>query len=143
MAIKHTPPIVISISGLSKKEKKQVAKDMTRDVVKDKSYRKTLKRSDTPIPKAVAKAAARAAVDATLTRAEPAPEPKTALESYTEWVGKFAAARKKYRDTQKKKLKAAKKNGYCEKTGLYSLKKADKLKLAKKRKPYKPKKKKK
>ena len=41
---------------------------------------------------------------------------------------------------QAKKLKAAKKEGYNPKTGLYVLKKADKIKTAKKIKPYKSKK---
>ncbi len=146
MAKKNDRPIVISISGLSKKEKKQVTKRMTHEVVHDKQYRKTLRHSETPIPKEVAKAAAKAAVDATLgvKSGEPAvPEKKSGLEIYTELVGKFAAARKTYRKKQKKKLKAAKKQGYDAKTGLYKLKRADKVKLAKKAKPYKAKKKKK
>ncbi len=146
MAKNTDRPIVISISGLSKKEKKQVSKRLAREVIKDKQYRKTLRKSETPVPKDVAKAAARAAVDATLgvKSGKPAvPEKKTALETYTELVGKFAAARKKYKIKQKKKNKAAKRDGFDAKTGLFKLKKAEKIKLGKKAKPYKAKKKKK
>mgnify|MGYP007037226729 CR=1 FL=1 len=41
---------------------------------------------------------------------------------------------------KKKAFKIAKKEGYNPATGLYTLKKADKVKTAKKVKPYKPKK---
>ncbi len=140
MEKKKSAPIVISISGLSKGEKKKVVKTLTHDVTKNKKYRKAVKHAETPIPKKVAKAAARAAVVATLEHDEPAPAKKTPLETYTDLVGKFSAARKKYKVKQKKKAKAAKKNGYNAKTGLYTLKKAPKVKLAKKAKPYKAKK---
>lgn len=143
MAKKQDRPIVISIQGLPKKERKQVVRRMTREVVKDKEYRKTLRCCDAPVPKDVAKAAAHAAVNATLgvKSGTPAvPPKKTALESYTELVGKFAKARKQYKIKQKKKLKAAKKNGYDPKTGLFKLHKAEKVKLGKKGKPYKAKK---
>ncbi len=140
MAKKPTSPIVISIARPTKKQKKKAVKTLTRDVTKDRKYRKAVRHAETPIPKKVARAAARAAVVATLERAEPLPEKRTALETYTDLVGRFATARKTYRVKQKKKLKAAKKAGYDEKTGLYKLKKADKVKLAKKAKPYKAKK---
>ena len=140
MAKAYKPPIVISLRGFSKKEKKQVVKALTRDVVKDRKYRKALRHAETPIPKKVAKSAARAAVVATLDRAKEQP---TALEQYTTLVGKFSAARKKYKIKQKKKAKAAKKAGYNPATGLYALKKLPKVKMAKKAKPYKAKKKKK
>ncbi len=142
---KDTKPIVVSIAGMSKKEQKKVVKRMTGEVIKDKQYRKTLKRSEEPVSKEVAKAAAKAAVQATLgvKTGQPAvPPKKTALESYTDLVGKFAEARKAYKKKQKKKLKAAKKEGFDPKTGLYTLKKADKVKKIKKVKPYKAKKKK-
>lgn len=139
MAKAYKPPIVISLKGFSKREKKQVVKILTRDVVKDKQYRKTLRRSETPIPKKVARSAARAAVVATLDRAKEQP---TALERYTELVDKFSVARKKYKLKQKKKAKAARKAGYDPATGLYALKKLPKVKMAKKAKPYKAKKKK-
>ncbi len=143
MAKKQTPPIVISISGLSKGEKKKVVKTLSRDVAKNRKYRKAIKQAETPIPKKAARAAARAAVLATLERSEPAPAPKTALETYTDLIGRFSAMRKKAKATEKKKLKKAKKDGYNEKTGLYVLKRASKIKLAKKAKPYKAKKQKK
>ena len=54
--------------------------------------------------------------------------------------GKFAAARKKAKKKQAKKLKAARKAGYDPSTGLYTLRKADRIKTVKKIKPYKPKK---
>ncbi len=139
MAKKQTAPIVISISGLSKGEKKKVVKTLTGDVTRDKQFRKTLKNAETPIPKKVAKSAARAAVVATLGAAEE-PQEKTALDKYTELVAKFSEARKKYKIKQKKKAKAAKKEGFDPKIGLYVLKKAAKVKLAKKAKPRKPKK---
>lgn len=139
MAKAYKPPIVISLKGLSKGEKKQVVKILTRDVVKDKQYRKTLRRSETPIPGKVARSAARAAVVATLDRAKEQPTP---LERYTELVDKFSVARKKYKLKQKKKAKAARKAGYDPATGLYALKKLPKVKMAKKAKPYKAKKKK-
>ena len=94
----------------------------------------------------VKEAAVKAAVEATLgtKTGDPAvPHKKSGLEVYTDLVGKFADARKKHRKKQKKALKAAKKEGYNPATGLYTLKKADKIKTAKKIKPYKPKKSKK
>ncbi len=142
MAKKPETIVIISVNGLSRKEEKRITKELTREVVKDKRFRKTLKRSETPIPKDVAKAAARAAVVATLGLREepPAPKKKTGLEIYTELVAKFAAARKKYKQKQKKQQKAAKKQGLDPKTGLFVLKKAEKLVFGKKAKPYKAKK---
>ncbi len=140
MAKKDQAPIVISISGLSKGEKKKVVKTLTHDVAKNRKYRKALRQSETPIPKKAARAAARAAVVATLETAREPEPPATALDKYTALVAKLAKSRKKYKIKQKKKAKAAKKNGYNEKTGLYTLKKAPKVKLAKKAKPYKAKK---
>ncbi len=140
MAKKQKSPIVISVSMPSKREKKKVIKTLTHDVQKNRKYRKAIKNAETPIPKKVARAAAHAAVVATLEHGEPAPTPKTPLETYTELVGKFAVLRKKAKATREKKLKKAKKAGYNEKTGLYALKKAPKIKFAKKAKPYKAKK---
>ncbi len=140
MAKAYKPPVVISLKGHSKKEKKEVVKTLTHDVVKDRHYRKTLRALDTPIPKKVAKSAAKAAVEATLDRSAEAP---TALERYTAFVDKFAEARKKYKKKQAKKARSARKAGYNPATGLYVLKKLKKIKLAKKAKPYKAKKKKK
>ncbi len=140
---KEKKPIVVSIAGMPKKEQKQVIKRMTDEVVRDKHFRKTIKRSEAPIPKKVAKAAAHAAVEATLgvKTGKPAiPPKKTALETYTDLVERFAKARRAYQKKQKKKLKAAKKEGYSTKTGLYTLKKADKIQKAKAVKPYKAKK---
>lgn len=139
MSKAYKPPVVISLRGFSKKEKKQVVKALTRDVVKNKQYRKSLRHAETPIPKKVAKTAARAAVVATLESAQEQPTP---LERYTELVGKFSAARKKYKIKQRKKAKAAKKAGYNPATGLYALGKLPKVKMAKRAKPYKAKKKK-
>ncbi len=143
MANTQKAPIVISVSELSRGEKKKVVKNLTRRVTKSKTFRKSLRHAETPIPKKVARSAARAAVVATLDRAEPAPAPRTALDVYGDLVGKFAAARKRYKVRADKRAKVAKKNGYNESTGLYTLKKAPKIKLAKKAKPYKAKKSKK
>ena len=139
MAKAYKPPIVISLRGFSKKQKKQVVKVLTRDVVKNKKYRKTLDQSETPIPRKVAKSAARAAVVATL---ESAREQPTALERYTDLVGKFSVARKKYKIKQKRRAKVAKKAGYNPATGLYALQKLPRVKLAKRAKTYKAKKRK-
>ena len=140
-------PIVVSIAGLPKKKQKKVVKRITKEVTKDKGFRKSVKKSNKAtghkLPKAVKEAAVKAAVEATLgtKTGEPAiPEKKSGLEVYTELVGKFAATRKKYRKKQAKKLKAAKKEGFDTATGLYKLKPADRIKLAKKNKAYKPKK---
>ena len=139
MSKAYKPPVVISLRGFSKKEKKQVVKALTRDVVKNKQYRKSLRHAETPIPKKVAKTAARAAFVATL---ETAREQPTKLERYTALVGKFSAARKKYKLKQKRRAKVAVKAGYNPATGLYALGKLPKVKLAKRAKPYKAKKKK-
>ena len=140
-------PIVVSIAGLPKRKQKKVVKRITKEVTSDKGFKKSIKRSNKEtgqrIPKVVKEAAVKAAVEAALgtKTGEPAiPEKKSGLEVYTDLVGKFAAARKKNRKAQAKKLKAAKKEGYNPQTGLYKLKKADKIKTAKKIKPYKPKK---
>ncbi len=142
MAKKPEAVVIISVNGLTRKEERRITKELTREVVKDKKFRKTLKRAETPIPKHVAKAAARAAVVATLGVREdpPAAPKKSGLEVYTELVAKFAAARKKYKQKQKKQQKAAKKQGLNPKTGLVALKKAEKVVLGKKAKPYKAKK---
>ena len=139
MSKAYKPPVVISLRGFSKKEKKQVVKALTRDVVKDRKYRKALRHAEISIPKKVAKSAARAAVVATLENAQEKP---TKLERYTALVGKFSAARKKYKIKQKRRAKVAVKAGYNPATGLYALKKLPKVKLAKRAKPYKAKKKK-
>ena len=140
-------PIVVSIAGLPKRKQKKVVKRITKEVTQDKGFKKSIKKSNKEmgqkIPKVVKEAAVKAAVEATLgtKTGEPAiPEKKPGLEVYAELVGRFAAARKKNRKAQAKKFKAAKKEGYDPKTGFYKLKKADKIKTAKKIKPYKPKK---
>ena len=145
MTEKSHRPIVISIQGLPKKDRRKVARRMTKEVTKDKQYRKALRRCEQPVSKEVAEAAARAAVNAVLgvkTGKPAVPPKKSALEKYTELVGRFAAARKKYKIKQKKKLKAAIKNGYDPKTGVFTLQRGEKVKLGKKGKPYKAKKKK-
>ena len=131
-------PIVVSIAGLPKRKQKKVVKRITKEVTKDKGFRKSVKKNNKAtgqkLPKAVKEAAVKAAVEATLgtKTGEPAiPEKKSGLEVYTELVGKFAAARRRYKDRQKKKLKAARKMGYDPETGFYKLRKADKLKKAK------------
>ena len=139
----QTAPIVVSIAGMPKREQKQVVKRITKEVNKDRQFKKAIRKSDERIPKAVKEAAVKAAVEAALgtkTGNPAVPPPKTKLEIYTELVGKFAAARKKYRAKKKKALKLAKKEGFNPQTGLYTLQKADKVKTAKKIKPYKPKK---
>lgn len=136
-------PIVVSIAGMPKRKQKKVVKRITKEVVKDKRFKKTIRKCDQKIPKDVKEAAVKAAVEATLgtkTGNPAVPEKKTGLEVYTELVGAFAAARRKAKKKQAKKLKVAKKEGYNPKTGLYVLKKADKIKTGKKIKPYKPKK---
>ena len=143
-------PIVVSIAGLPKRNQKKVVKRITKEVTKDKGFKKSVKKNNKAtgqkLPKAVKEAAVKAAVEATLgtKTGEPAiPEKKSGLEIYADLVGKFAAARKKHQKKQAKRLKAAKKEGFDPSTGLYKLKKADKIKTAKKLKAYKPKKKKK
>ena len=136
-------PIVVSIAGMPKRKQRKVVKRITKEVVKDKQFKKTIRKSEMKIPKDVKEAAVKAAVEATLgtKTGNPAiPEKKSGLEVYTELVSAFAAARRKSQKKQAKKLKAAKKAGYNPKTGLYVLKKADKIKTARKIKPYKPKK---
>ena len=135
-------PVVVSIAGMPKRKQKKVVKRITKEVTQDKQFKKTIRRSEQKVPKAVKEAAVKAAVEATLgtKTGEPAiPHKKSGLEVYTDLVGKFAAARKKNQKKQKKALKVAKKEGYNPQTGLYTLKKADKIKPAKKIKPYKPK----
>ncbi len=136
-------PVVVSIAGMPKRKQKKVVKRITKEVTKDRGFKKSIRKSDVKIPKPVKEAAVKAAVEATLgtKTGNPAiPEKKSGLEVYTDLVGKFAAARKKAKKKQAKNLKAAKKAGYNPNTGLYTLKKADKIKTAKKIKPYKPKK---
>lgn len=143
MEKKEKAPIVVSIAGMPKRKQKKVVKRMTKEVVKDKQYRKTLRKSDTKIPREVAEAAAKAAVQATLgtkTGKPAVPPKKTGLEVYTELVGKFAEARKTQKRKEQHALKAAKKEGYNPKTGLYDLKPAAKVKKAKKLKAKKAKK---
>ena len=134
----NKPPIVVSIAGLPRRKQKKVIKRITKEVTKDKGFKKSVRRANRKtgqkLPKTVKEAAVKAAVEATLgtKTGEPAiPERKSGLEVYTELVGRFAAARKRYKKHQKKKLKAAKKVGYDPKTGFYKLQKADKLKKAK------------
>jgi hypothetical protein len=136
-------PIVVSIASMPKRKQKKVVKRITKEVVKDKHFKKAIRKSEQKIPKEVKEAAVKAAVEATLgtKTGNPAiPTKKTGLELYTEFVGAFATARRKAKKKQAKKLKVAKKEGYNPNTGLYVLKKADKIKTAKKIKPYKPKK---
>ena len=136
-------PLVISIAGLPKRKQKKVITRITKEVTKDRGFKKSLRKSEVKIPKPVKEAAVKAAVEAALgtKTGEPVlPREKSGLEIYTELVGKFAAARKKYRKKQAKAMKLAVKEGYNPQTGLYTLKKADKIKTAKKVKPYKPKK---
>ena len=138
-------PLVVSITGLPKRKQKKVVSRITKEVTRDKQFRKALRKSETKVTKPVRNAVVKAAVEATLgtKTGEPAlPRERTGLEVYTDLVGKFAVARKKHKKKQGKALKAAIKQGYDPKTGLYRLKKADKIKTAKKIKPYKPKKKK-
>lgn len=136
-------PVVVSVAGLPKRKQKKVIKRITKEVVKDKQFKKTLRKSEQKVPKTVREAAVKAAVEAALgtkTGNPAVPPKKTGLETYTDLVGKFAKARRKHKSKQKKAFKIAKKEGYDPATGLYTLKKADKIKTAKKVKPYKPKK---
>ncbi len=147
MEQKQKSPVVVSVAGLSKRKQKKVVGRITKEVTKDKGFKKSVKRSNKAmgqkIPRPVKEAAVKAAVEATLgvkTGNPAVPEKKSGTEVYADLVGKFAAARKRAKKQQAKKLKAAKKAGYNPKTGLYTLKKADRIKTAKKIKPYKPKK---
>lgn len=140
-------PMVVSIAGLSKRKQKKVVGRITKEVTKDKGFKKSVRKSNKAtgqkLPKPVKEVAVKAAVEATLgihTGKPAVPEKKSGTEVYADLVDKFAAARKKAKKQQAKRLKAAKKEGYNPKTGLYTLKKADKIKTAKKIKPYKPKK---
>ena len=102
-------PVVVSITGMPKREQKKVVKRITKEVVKDKQFKKTIRKSESKIPKEVKEAAVKAAVEATLgtkTGNPAVPPKKSGLEVYTDLVGKFAAARRKYK---KKAQKTAKK----------------------------------
>ena len=131
-------PIVVSIAGLPRRKQKKVVKRVTEEVKKDKDFKRSIRKANRrtghKLPKTVKEAAVKAAVEATLgvKTGEPAiPEKKSGLEVYTELVGKFAAARRKHKDRQRKKLKAARRMGYDPETGFYKLQKADKIKKAK------------
>ena len=138
MKNKQKSPIVVSIAGLSRREQKKTVGRMTKEVTRDRGFKKSIRKANREtgqrLPKAVKEAAVKAAVEATLgvKTGEPAiPEKKSGLEVYTELVGKFAAARRKHKDRQRKKLKAARRMGYDPETGFYKLQKADKIKKAK------------
>ena len=149
MEQKEKAPVVISVAGLHGRRRKKEVKRVTREVTKDRRFKKAVRRAsrrlDMKIPKELRTAAVRAAVEATLGN-EPehtSREKRSGLEVYTELVAKFAAARRKNKKRKKKVLKIAKKEGFDPATGLYALKKADKISLAAKAKPiksYKPKK---
>ena len=141
-------PIVVSIAGLPRRKQKKVVRRITKEVTQDRGFKRSVRRANRDmgqkLPKSVKTAAVKAAVEATLgvKTGEPAiPEKKSGLEIYTELVGKFAAARRRYKKRQKRKLKAAMRAGYDPATGFYRLPKADKLKMAKRVKFKKAKKK--
>ena len=135
MEQKQNTPLGVSIAGMPKREQKKVVQRITKEVTGDKQFKKTIRKSGEKIPKTVKEAAVKAAVEATLgtkTGNPAVPPKKSGLEIYTDLVGKFAAARRKHNKKKKKAFKIAKKEGYNPATGLYTLKKADKIKTAKK-----------
>lgn len=146
--------IVITVAGLSRKEKKKVTNRLVKEVMKDKAYRKTVKNAGKKISSEAAEAAARVAVARALSKDEDGKSKSitlatSGLEVYANMIARFSKARKKkakiIKKKAKKKIKALKKKGgkFIKKTGLIKLMKADKLPKvirAKKHKAYKAKK---
>lgn len=136
-------PVVVSIAGLSGRKRKQEIKRAAKEVTKDKQFKKAVRRvskkHDTKIPKKLRDATVRAAVEATVNmeaeKAANAKQKRSALETYTRLVARFAAARKKNQKRRKKIFKIKKKSGFKPKKGLYVLKKAEKVTLEEKAKP--------
>ena len=156
---KKERPIVVTLSGLSRKEQRKVSDRLVKKVMKDKKFRQTMDRTGTRLGKKAAEVAARVAVNEALgVEQDPAVQAEggvslglSGLELYADLVARFAKARKKakknVKKAEKKKAKTLKKKGgkLSKKTGLITLMKAEKLKKApkaKKLKYRKPKKKK-
>ena len=130
-----------SLEKMKKGDRKKTLKRLYKEVRKDKRFKKAVKSgSDEPISRKAAGAAAAAAVDAVLgvkTGKPAVPPKKTALDRYTDVIGAFSKARKKYQAKQAKERKEFK---YDKKTGLYVLPKIKPDKKVKMNKPYKAKK---
>ncbi len=153
---KKDKQIVITVAGLSGKERKKVTNHLVKEVMRDKTYRKTVKNAGQKISSEAAEAAARVAVTRALSKDEDGKGKSvtlatSGLEAYTNMIARFSKARKKkakmLKKSKKKSIKALKKKGgkFIKKTGLIKLMKADKLPKvirAKKHKAYKAKKRK-
>ena len=147
---KKDKQIVITVAGLSKKEKKKVTNRLVKEVMKDKKYRQTVKNAGKKISSDAAEAAARVAVTRALDKEDGQKSVTLAssgLDAYANLIARFSKARKKKAKMAKKRIKNLKKKGgkFIKKTGLVRLLKADKLPKAvkaKKHKAYKAKKRK-
>lgn len=153
---KKDKQIVVTVAGLSRKEKKKVTNRLVKEVMRDKGYRKAVKHAGKKITSEAAQAAARVAVSRALSKDEDGKSKSvtlatSGLEVYSNMIARFSKARKKkakmIKKKAKKSIKILKKKGgkFIKKTGLIKLMKADKLPKiirAKKHKPYKVKKRK-
>ena len=103
--------------------KKQKITRTTYRLLTDQPLRRELRRTVAPVA-AMATGSAVAALTRAVPKRKIIKKRGEALDAYTELVSSFAAARKKYRN---KRLRAAKRQGYDEKTGLYYPKKLKNL----------------
>ena len=103
--------------------KKQKLTRATYRLLTDKPLRRELRRTAAPVA-AMAAGSAIAALNRAVPKRKIVKKRGEALDTYTELVSSFAAVRKKYKD---RRLRAAKRQGYDEKTGLYYPKKLKKL----------------
>lgn len=158
---KKERPIVVTLNGLSKKERKKVTAKLVGKVMKDKKFRHTMDVTGKKLSHKAAEAAAKIAVsealgaeqDGVVTADSGVSLGTSGLDAYAALVGRFARARKKQKKlakkAEKKQAKKLKKKGgkLNKKTGLIKLLKAEKVKKAPKakrlkyRKPAKKKKK--
>ena len=148
---KKERPIVVTLSGLTRKEQRKVSDTLVRKVLKDKKFRQSMDKTGQVLSRKAAEAAARVAVNEAL-GVEQDPADRTTgsvslglsgLELYADLVARFAKARRKAKKNakraEKKKAKALKKKGgkLSKKTGLIQLMKAERLKKAPKAKKLK------
>lgn len=128
---------VFDLSGLSKRDKKKAVNAMAGQVMKDKEYRRSMKGMGNKTAKAVARAAVKVAVERTEAQQTAEANKKSALDTYTDLVARFAKARRKRAKAQKKNV--GKLNVRTGLVVLARLPKDKKAKKAKKVKPYKAK----
>ena len=145
---KKERPIVVTLNGLSKKERKKVTGKLVGKVMKDKKFRRTMDVTGKKLSHKAAEAAAKIAVSEALgVDQDPAVLADSGvslgtsgLDAYTDLVARFAKARRKQKKlakkAEKKQAKKLKKQGgkLNKKTGLIKLLKAEKVKKAPKAK---------